>query len=97
MEVVRHLKSNIKGKEGEVSWTEIRNGETPKSKHTPKIGSRSPPRPKKIYLTLETLEQMKGQQRVMNNTRKGMGDNALKLINAYIVKKKLQAVDKNYK
>ena len=33
----------------------------------------------------------------MNNTRKGMGDNAVKLINAYVVKKKPQAVDKNYK
>ena len=32
----------------------------------------------------------------MNNARKGMGDNAVKLINAYIVKKKLKAVDRNY-
>jgi hypothetical protein len=48
---------------------------------------------------LLSQEKLKGQQRVMKNTRKGMGESALKLSisNAYILKKKLQAVGKNYK
>lgn len=92
LEVVRHLKSNIKGKEGEVSY-ELKWRNPQIETHT-KNWFKKPP--KKTHLTFETLKQMKGIQRQMNNARKGMGDNAVKLINAYIVKKKLKAVDRNY-
>ena len=93
LEVVRHLKRNIKGKKGEVSY-ELK-WRNPQIETHAKNWFKKPP--KKTCLVFESLKQIKGQQSAMNNTRKGMGDNAVKLINAYVVKKKPQAVDKNYK
>ena len=93
LEVVRHLKRNIKRKKGAVSYElKWRNFQI---ETCAKNWFKKPP--KKTCLAFESPKKIKGQQSAMNNTRKGMGDNAVKLINAYVVKKKPQAVDKNYK
>ena len=93
LEVVRHLKGNKKETAGEIFYQlKWRN---PQIETHDKNWMSKPP--KKTHLNFESLKQMKKIKSTMNNTRSGMGDNAIKLINAYIVKKNLQSVDKSYK
>ena len=51
---------------------------------------------KRDYHTYQTLKEMRALQPAMNKARRGMGNNALKMLNKYIVDHNLQQKDRFY-